>query len=130
MQGEVRLENVHFAYDQRGEVLGGVSLVARPGQVVALVGPSGAGKTTLIALIPRFYDPTKGRITLDGTDISKLSLEDLRSHIALVPQETLLFYGSIEENFATAKPRPARPRSRLPRPPMPTSSSLAFPRAT
>ncbi|GIW25560.1 ABC transporter ATP-binding protein [Meiothermus sp.] len=105
VRGEVRLENVHFAYDDRGEVLRGVSLTARPGEVVALVGPSGAGKSTLIALIPRFYDVTQGRITLDGIDIRQLRLEDLRRQIALVPQETLLFSGSIEENIRYGKPQ-------------------------
>lgn len=105
VRGEVRLEEVHFAYDERGEILRGVSLTALPGQVVALVGPSGAGKSTLIALIPRFYDVTKGRITLDGVDIRQLRLMDLRRQIALVPQETLLFSGSIEENIRYGNPQ-------------------------
>lgn len=105
VRGEVRLEDVHFTYDERGEVLRGVSLSARPGQVVALVGPSGAGKSTLIALIPRFYDVTQGRITLDGIDIRQLRLLDLRGQIALVPQETLLFSGTIEENIRYGKPQ-------------------------
>ncbi len=105
VHGEVRLEDVHFAYDERGEVLRGVNLSARPGQVVALVGPSGAGKSTLIALIPRFYDVTQGRITLDGIDIRQLRLLDLRGQIALVPQETLLFSGTIEENICYGKPQ-------------------------
>lgn len=105
VRGEVRLENVHFAYDDRGKVLRGVSLTAPPGQVVALVGPSGAGKSSLIALIPRFYDVTEGRITLDGVDIRQLRLQDLRRHIALVPQETLLFSGSIEDNIRYGNPQ-------------------------
>lgn len=105
VRGEVRLENLHFAYDDRGEVLRGVSLTAHPGQVVALVGPSGAGKSSLIALIPRFYDLTQGRITLDGVDIRQLRLQDLRRHIALVPQETLLFSGSIEDNIRYGNPQ-------------------------
>jgi len=104
VRGEVRLEDVHFAYDERGEILRGVNLTALPGQVVALVGPSGAGKSTLIALIPRFYDVTRGRITLDGVDIRQLRLVDLRRQIALVPQETLLFSGSIEENIRYGNP--------------------------
>ncbi len=105
VRGEVRLEDVHFAYDERGEILRGVNLTALPGQVVALVGPSGAGKSTLIALIPRFYDVTKGRLTLDGVDIRRLRLMDLRRQIALVPQETLLFSGSIEENIRYGNPQ-------------------------
>lgn len=108
VRGEVRLEDIHFAYDERGEILRGVSLTALPGQVVALVGPSGAGKSTLIALIPRFYDVTKGRITLDGVDIRQLRLMDLRRQIALVPQETLLFSGSIEENIRYGNPQASR----------------------
>ncbi|WP_036258455.1 ABC transporter ATP-binding protein [Meiothermus cerbereus] len=104
VRGEVRLEDVHFAYDERGAILRGVNLTALPGQVVALVGPSGAGKSTLIALIPRFYDVTRGRITLDGVDIRQLRLVDLRRQIALVPQETLLFSGSIEENIRYGNP--------------------------
>jgi subfamily B ATP-binding cassette protein MsbA len=105
VRGEVRLEDVHFAYDERGEILRGVNLTAPPGQVVALVGPSGAGKSTLIALIPRFYDVTRGRITLDEVDIRQLRLVDLRRQIALVPQETLLFSGSIEENIRYGNPQ-------------------------
>ncbi len=105
VRGEVRLEDVHFAYDERGEILRGVNLTAPPGQVVALVGPSGAGKSTLIALIPRFYDVTRGRITLDGVDIRQLRLVDLRRQIALVPQETLLFSGCIEENIRYGNPQ-------------------------
>lgn len=105
VRGEVRLEELHFAYDERGEILRGVSLTALPGQVVALVGPSGAGKSTLITLISRFYDVTKGRITLNGVDIRQLRLEDLRRQIALVPQETLLFSGSIEENIRYGNPQ-------------------------
>ncbi len=105
VRGEIRLDNIYFAYDDRGEVLRGVSLTARPGQVVALVGPSGAGKSTLIALIPRFYDVTQGRITLDGVDIRQIKLLDLRQQIALVPQETLLFSGTLEENIRYGKPQ-------------------------
>ncbi|MER3489425.1 MAG: ABC transporter ATP-binding protein [Meiothermus sp.] len=104
VRGEVRFEGVSFGYGERGVVLEDVSLEAKPGQVVALVGPSGAGKSTLISLIPRFYDPTAGRILLDGTDIRNLTLHDLRANIALVPQETQLFSGSIAENIRYGKP--------------------------
>jgi len=105
VQGQVRLENVDFTYDERGKVLRGINLVAQPGQVTVLVGPSGAGKSTLIALIPRFYDVTQGCITLDGMDIRSLGLENLRQQIALVPQETLLFSGTLEENIRFGKPQ-------------------------
>ncbi|HEU4743123.1 MAG TPA: ABC transporter transmembrane domain-containing protein [Meiothermus sp.] len=104
VRGEVRLEHVSFGYGERGAVLEDVSLTAKPGEVVALVGPSGAGKSTLISLIPRFYDPTRGRILLDGVDIRDLTLHDLRSNIALVPQETQLFSGTIAENIRYGKP--------------------------
>lgn len=102
--GLVRLDQVRFSYGDRGEVLSGVSLTAHPGQVVALVGPSGAGKTTLVSLIPRFYDVTAGSISLDGTDIRQFSLEGLRQQIGIVPQETLLFSGSIAENIGYGRP--------------------------
>ncbi|MBF6593483.1 MAG: ATP-binding cassette domain-containing protein [Thermaceae bacterium] len=105
VQGQVTLEHVSFGYGDRGLVLQDVSLGAKPGEVVALVGPSGAGKSTLISLIPRFYDPTSGRILLDGSDIRELTLRDLRANIALVPQETQLFSGSIAENIRYGKPQ-------------------------
>jgi ATP-binding cassette, subfamily B, bacterial MsbA len=101
VQGRVSFEHVFFRYGDRGEdwVLRDLSLEARVGEVIALVGPSGAGKSTLITLIPRFYDPTEGRILLDGTDIRDLELQNLRSNIGIVPQETQLFSGTIAENI-------------------------------
>ncbi|WP_027891003.1 ABC transporter ATP-binding protein [Calidithermus chliarophilus] len=104
VQGHVRFQNVRFGYGERGEVLRGVSLEAKPGQVVAVVGPSGAGKSTLVALIPRFYDVTGGGITIDGLDVREVSLRELRSHVGTVPQETLLFSGSIAENIGYGRP--------------------------
>jgi subfamily B ATP-binding cassette protein MsbA len=106
IKGKVVFDKVSFRYGDRGEawILHHLNLQANPGEVVALVGPSGAGKSTLVALIPRFYDPVEGRILLDGTDIRELSLEDLRSHIGIVPQETQLFSGSIEENIRYGRP--------------------------
>jgi subfamily B ATP-binding cassette protein MsbA len=85
-------------------VLRGVSLRVEPGETVALVGPSGAGKTTLAALIPRFWDVQEGSIRLDGIDVRQLRLADLRTAVGLVPQETLLFSSSIRENIAYANP--------------------------
>jgi subfamily B ATP-binding cassette protein MsbA len=107
-QGVVRLENVTFAYGGEGPVLNDVTLEARRGEIVALVGPSGAGKTTILALIPRFYDVGGGRITVDGQDIRGVTLASLRSHIGLVTQEPFLFDDSIAANIAYSKPGATR----------------------
>ena len=104
LSGAVRFEDVDFAYDGEHPVLRNIQLDVRPGEVVALVGPSGAGKTTLVNLIPRFYDPTGGRIVIDGHDARELDLRGLREQIGLVPQETFLFGGTIRENIAYGRP--------------------------
>ena len=102
-RGHVRFENVHFSYAAGlPEVLGGVNFEIAPGEVVALVGVSGAGKTTVASLLPRFWDITAGRITLDGHDVRALALADLRRAIGLVPQEPSLFSGTVRENIAYA----------------------------
>jgi ATP-binding cassette, subfamily B, bacterial len=98
-QGHIRFEEVHFEYDGRPETLKNISLEVRPGQVVAIVGPTGAGKTTLVSLLPRFYDPRQGRIYLDDHDIQELAVKSLREQISLVLQEPLLFSGTIAENI-------------------------------
>lgn len=98
-RGELVFERVGFAYEMRKETLKDISFTAEAGKVLAIVGPTGAGKTTLISLMPRFYDPTYGRVLLDGTDIRELTLESLRRQISIVLQEPLLFSGSIEENI-------------------------------
>ena len=104
-RGHVRFEDVSFSYDPSlPEVLKGVSFEIAPGEVVALVGPSGAGKTTIASLLPRFWDVTSGRITLDGHDVRALALGDLRRAIGLVPQEPTLFSGTVRENIAYAAP--------------------------
>ena len=104
VRGEVALEDVTFRYnDSLPEVLHHIDLRIGSGEVVALVGPSGAGKTTVASLLPRFWDVTGGRITLDGTDIRELSFEDLRGAIGMVPQEPALFSGTIRENIAYAR---------------------------
>ena len=106
IRGEVRLDNVSFDYgdtDEAREVLREVNLSVSPGRVVALVGPSGAGKTTLVNLIPRFYDPTEGRITIDGHDIRHVRMRSLREQIGIVPQETALFGGSVGDNIRYGK---------------------------
>jgi subfamily B ATP-binding cassette protein MsbA len=103
--GHVRLIDVHFTYpDERGvEVLKGITIEARPGEIIALVGPSGGGKSTLVSLIPRFYDVTSGSIEVDGHAVRSLVLSQLRGSIGMVPQETTLFGGSIRENIAYGK---------------------------
>jgi len=96
--GRVAFENVSFSYGDNA-ALNGVTLDVPAGQVVALVGPSGAGKTTFASMVPRFYDPVEGQITLDGVDLRELRLKDLRDHITIVPQEAVLFSGTIFENI-------------------------------
>jgi ATP-binding cassette, subfamily B, bacterial MsbA len=105
LQGAVSFDDVSFAYsDRAGEVLQHVHVDAAPGQVVALVGPSGAGKSTMVQLVARFFDPTSGRICVDGVDVRRLRLAQLRSHMAAVPQDTHLFSGTIAENIRMGKP--------------------------
>jgi ABC-type multidrug transport system fused ATPase/permease subunit len=98
VRGEVVFEDVTFSYNSERVVLRGISLIARPGEIVALAGPTGAGKTTLVNLLPGFYAPTGGRITIDGQDIADVTLESLRSQISVVSQEAFLFNGTIREN--------------------------------
>ena len=105
VRGSVAFESVRFRYaPELPEVLIDVDLEIGPGEVVALVGPSGAGKTTIASLLPRFWDVTAGRITLDGTDVRDLSFVDLRGAIGMVPQEPALFSGSVRENIAYSRP--------------------------
>lgn len=103
-EGEIRFENVGFRYTEGGSVLRDVNLVIRPGERVALVGPSGAGKTTLINLVLRMFDPSEGRILLDRADIREFTLESLRSHFGLVAQEATLFHGSLRDNVEMGRP--------------------------
>jgi len=104
IEGLVRFENVSFNYDSSGTVLKDVDFEARPGQVIALVGATGSGKSTVANLIPRFYDVTRGRITVDGRDIRDYSLASLRRHIGIVHQDTFLFSATIRENIAYGRP--------------------------
>jgi ATP-binding cassette subfamily B protein/subfamily B ATP-binding cassette protein MsbA len=98
--GEIRFENVSFSYAEGTPALKDISLTAAPGQRVAIVGPTGAGKSTLVSLLPRFYDPQRGRIVLGGRDIRTLTIASLRDQISIVLQEPLLFAGSIVDNIA------------------------------
>ncbi len=99
VSGHVRAEGISFSYDTRQPVLSDVSFEAKPGELIAIVGPTGSGKTTIINLLHRFYDPTAGRLTVDGHDVRNVRLDSLYRQIALVPQETILFGGSIRDNI-------------------------------
>lgn len=103
-RGLVRFENVSFAYFRRHRVLDDITFEAQPGQVIALLGMTGSGKSTIINLIPRFYDATEGRIAIDGYDIRSVTLNSLRDQIGIVLQETLLFATTIRENIAFGRP--------------------------
>jgi ATP-binding cassette, subfamily B, multidrug efflux pump len=105
VRGAVEFDNVTFRYFRGGDaVLSDVSFVAEPGQTIALLGATGSGKTTIINLLPRFYDATGGRVLLDGHDVRDVKVESLRSHIGIVLQETTLFSGTIRENIAYGRP--------------------------
>ena len=98
------LDDVYFGYQPGADVISGLSASVAPGQMVAFLGPSGAGKSTLLSLFPRFYDPTKGSVTLDGHDLRTLRVDDVRRHVALVGQDSMLLPTSIGENIAYGRP--------------------------
>ncbi len=102
--GHIRAEQVSFDYDARQPVLSNLSFEANPGELVAFVGPTGAGKTTVINLLHRFYDPMEGRITVDGHDLKEVTVESWYRQVALVPQETILFGGTILDNIRYGNP--------------------------
>lgn len=102
--GDIAFENVVFSYSGDREILKGVSFHVRPGEVAAFVGPSGAGKTTITQLVPRFYDPQGGRVLLDGHDLREVTLESLRRDIGIVTQETYLFHDTVANNLRYGKP--------------------------
>ncbi len=104
VRGDIRFEDVKFGYDEPREVLHGVSFHVRPGEIAAFVGPSGAGKTTITQLVPRFYDPSAGAVLVDGHDLRTLTLESLRRDIGIVTQETYLFHDTIANNLRYGKP--------------------------
>jgi ATP-binding cassette subfamily B protein/subfamily B ATP-binding cassette protein MsbA len=108
VRGEVAVEGVSFGYEVGRPVLRGVSFSAGPGEVVAVVGPTGAGKTTLVGLLPRFFDPDEGRVLLDGRDVRELRLRQVRDSVSLVLQESFLFPFSIAENIAYGRPGASR----------------------
>ncbi len=104
LRGHLQFDNVSFSYARPHSVLRDVSFEVQPGQVVALLGPTGSGKSSIINMIPRFYDPTEGRILLDGKDVRGATLQSLRSQIGIVLQESTLFATSIRENIAFGRP--------------------------
>lgn len=105
VKGEIQFDNVYFEYpDDHNAVLSGINLKMRPGEKVALVGPSGGGKTTMCNLIPRFYDTTDGKILIDGQDVKHVTLKSLRSNIGIVQQDVYLFSGTVYENIAYGRP--------------------------
>lgn len=108
LAGAVRFEQVRFGYNPERPVVDGLELDVRAGQTVALVGHTGAGKSTIIKLLARFYDPQAGRITIDGHDLRAVTIESLRDQIAIVPQEGFLFNGTIHENIAFGRPDASR----------------------
>ena len=108
IRGEIELDQVSFSYEPHHPVLKNVSLTIEPGQVAALVGPTGAGKTTIINLIARFYDPDAGAVRIDGTDAKLYQQKSLRQQISFVLQETLLFRGPVWYNIAYGKPGASR----------------------
>jgi subfamily B ATP-binding cassette protein MsbA len=110
-KGKIEFEHVSFSYDGGNLVLKDINFTIHPGQIAALVGPSGTGKTTIISLIPRFYDPTSGKVKIDDRDVREYTLKSLRQQISFVLQDTLLFHATIWENIAYG--RPDSPRKKI-----------------
>jgi subfamily B ATP-binding cassette protein MsbA len=104
LKGEIVFDNVSFGYNNETTILRNFNLKILPGQRIGICGPTGSGKSTVVSLIARFYDPIEGKILMDGTDISNFTLDGLREQIAFVLQDTVLFYGSIRENIAYGRP--------------------------
>jgi subfamily B ATP-binding cassette protein MsbA len=99
VRGHVRFHHISFGYYEGGEVLRDIDFEVAPGEVIAVVGPSGAGKSTLVNLLPRFYDPTAGAIEIDDWDLRRVTVQSLRAQVGIVPQETILFGGSVYDNI-------------------------------
>jgi len=108
VKGQVEYREVSFGYSPEQKILEDISFSVSPGETVAIIGPTGAGKTTLVHLLPRFYDPDRGKIFIDGYDIQKVKIKSLRSQVGVLMQDTFLFSASIAENIAYGKPRATR----------------------
>jgi subfamily B ATP-binding cassette protein MsbA len=104
LQGRIEFDHVAFAYDPKAPVLRDVNLVIEPGQTIGIVGPTGGGKSTVVSMIPRFYDPTAGAVRIDGVDVREYDLQSLRGEIGFVLQDTGLFHGTIHDNIAYGRP--------------------------
>jgi ATP-binding cassette subfamily B protein len=104
VKGHVRFEDVSFGYGKAMTVIASINIDALPGQTVALLGPVGSGKTTVLNLLPRFYDVTAGRVTIDGVDVRDVTLESLRANVGVVMQDVFLFNGTVRENIAYGRP--------------------------
>ena len=107
-KGQIEFDHVYFGYEEGNPILKDLSLNIKPGQVAALVGPTGAGKTTIVSLIPRFYDPTAGTVKIDGTDVRQFKIKSMRQQISFVLQESLLFRATIRQNIAYGRPEAKR----------------------
>ena len=103
IKGHVELKNVYFGYDENKMILKDINVEAKPGQTIAIVGPTGAGKTTMMNLLMRFYDVSKGQILIDGKDIRDVSKESLRNAIGIVLQDTVMFHETVRENIRFGK---------------------------
>ena len=110
-RGQIVFEKVAFAYNPESPVLREVNVSIASGQRVGLVGPTGSGKSTVVSLIPRFYDPTGGKVMMDGVDIREYKVQGLRQYIGFVLQDTVLFYGSVSENLPMAGLEPLKKKS-------------------
>ena len=104
VRGSVRFESISFEYNKSARILDGIDLEIQPGEKIAFIGATGSGKTSIVNLIPRFYDPTEGRVLVDGKDVRSIKLQSLRSHVGVVLQDTILFAASIRENIAFGQP--------------------------
>ena len=125
------MQGIQFGYDPEKIIIHDLNLHARPGSLVAIVGPTGAGKTTIINLLMRFYDPQKGHILMEGRDSMDITRRSLRAAYTMVLQDTWLFYGTIYDNIAFSRPGATRERSSpRPRQPRSTTSSWACRTAT